>query len=173
MQKLTIHAPRRYFGNKMTISTTAGAMKKFRRTPWRFQETFQTPLKDLERFVAAILSANEDIKQACVVIDQIVFEPKTLKALLPADHMELLIQDCSLAAMSRPEIHKLLRAALADWIDFAFIPSPRPYVIYADHDEYTTFYANTKSNLSRVIAPLSKQGFRQVIGWQRHFDSPR
>jgi hypothetical protein len=31
-------------------------------------------------------------------------------------------------------------------------------VIYADHDEYTTFYANTRSNLNRVVEALVAQG---------------
>jgi hypothetical protein len=37
-------------------------------------------------------------------------------------------------------------------------------VIYADHDEYTTFYASTKSNLNRIVAALSTDGFEQVTG---------
>ena len=32
----------------------------------------------------------------------------------------------------------------------------------ADHDEYTTFFANSKSNLDGVIEPLLKQGFKPV-----------
>jgi len=38
--------------------------------------------KDLDRFVSTILLSKESIKQAHVVIDQIIFESKNLKALI-------------------------------------------------------------------------------------------
>ena len=153
----------------MNASITAGAMKKFRRTPWRFQETFQTPLKDLDHFVSTILLSDENIKQAQVVIEQVVFEPKNLKALSSNVDSQLLSKDWSLTATGKEEVQKLLRAALADWVDFAFIPSPKPFVVYADHDEYITFFANTKGNLNRDISVLTENGFKQVTNWQRLF----
>jgi hypothetical protein len=45
-------------------------------------------------------------------------------------------------------------------------------VIYADHDEYTTFYGNTKSNLTGIVSALSENGFKQVQNWERRFGSP-
>ena len=47
------------------------------------------------------------------------------------------------------------------------MPTPKPFVIYADHDEFTTFYANTRSNLNRVSDTLLTQGFEEVSGYQR------
>jgi hypothetical protein len=152
----------------MNVSIKPGAIKKFRRTPWRFQETFQTPLKDLDRFVATILSADESIKQGVVVVDQYAFEPRNLKALI-ANPEQTLAHDWSVSAVGRDEVQKLLRTTLEDWIDFVFIPSPKPFVIYGDHDEYATFYANTKSNLNRITAILSEKGFIHIENWERRF----
>jgi len=70
-------------------------------------------------------------------------------------------------AVGQREIEELLNAALSDWVDFIFVPAPKPFVIYADHDEYTTFYANTGSNLNRVAEPLLTQGFEEVSEYQR------
>lgn len=61
----------------------------------------------------------------------------------------------------------MLEAALGDWVDFVFVPVPKPFVIYADHDEYTTFYANTKSNLNRVAQALIAAGFEKVLDYER------
>ena len=72
-----------------------------------------------------------------------------------------------MVATGPQEIEDLLHAALSDWLDFLFVPAPRPFVIYADHDEYTTFYANTRSNLNRVAEPLLARGFEEVSGYQR------
>lgn len=47
------------------------------------------------------------------------------------------------------------------------MPAPKPFVIYADHDEYATFYANTRSNLNRVTDALLTQGFEEVSGYQK------
>jgi len=60
------------------------------------------------------------------------------------------------------ETAALLRAALADWVDFAFIPTPKPFVLYGDHDEFTTILAHTRSNLHRATAPLDHAKFKRV-----------
>lgn len=152
----------------MTLSPTPGALKRFRRTVWRFQQTFQTPLKDLDRFVSTIFSAHGPPDKGCVTIDEVVFEPRTLNAFL-AEHSIAggLGRDVSLDATGRQEVERLLRCTLADWIDFLFIPQPKPYVIYADHDEYTTFFANSKGNVSKVVHVLSEGGFQRVKDYER------
>ena len=152
----------------MKLSQIQGSLKRFRRTPWRFQQTFHTPLKNLRPFVSTIASALEPLSGGCVTIDEVVFEPKHLIKLLaehslPAEYGH----DWSLTAEGQHETEALLEAALGDWVDFVFVPSPRPFVIYADHDEYATFYANTKSNLNRVAQALSANGFEKVLGYER------
>jgi hypothetical protein len=152
----------------MTLSPTPGVLKRCRRTVWRFQQTFETPLKDLDRFVSTIFSAHGPPEKGCVTIDEVVCEPRALNALL-AEHSIVgeLGRDVSLDAAGRQEVEELLRSTLADWIDFLFIPQPKPYVIYADHDEFTTIYANAKGNLSKVVHALSEGGFQRIKDYER------
>jgi len=97
-----------------------------------------------------------------------VFEPKSLIATLAKYSLSAkACRDWSLQATGRDEVAEILQAALSDWIDFAFVPTPKPFVIYADHDEYVTFYANTKSNLNTVVEALSARGYRRVLDYQR------
>ncbi len=150
----------------MTVLPTPGAMKRFRRTPWRFQQTFQTPLADLDRFVSAIISGPGKVEAGVVTLDQAI-DSVNLSALLRTSPPTALVRDASLTAESPDEVGPLLRAAFSDWVDFLFVPTPKPFVIYADHDEYATFYANTKSNLNQVVIPLSELGFKKVLNWER------
>lgn len=152
----------------MTKSHAAGEIQRFHRRSWKFQQTFLTPLKDLPHFIATILSAFP-LKAASITIKQIGFEPKHLLALLathsiPAQNY----QNITLTTIAPAEIAPLLEATLSDWIDFLFVPVPSPFAIYADHDEYTTFFANSRSNLNRVITPLMEQGFKAIPDYTRN-----
>ena len=152
----------------MIASHIPGTIKQFGRTIWRFQQTFGTPLKDLDRFVSTILSADPMIEEACVTIDQVVFEPKHLITLLSSNSLPTNYgHDWSFNVTGKQQVHELLKTILADPVDFFFIPTPKPFVIYADHDEYITFYANTKSNLNRAVNPLSDKGFKLIKDFQR------
>ncbi len=153
----------------MTAMQTIGAMKRFRRTSWKFQQTVQTPMEDLNGFVSTIVSAHGHIENAIVTIDQVVFDTVHLNALMPrGDSKCKLARDFSISTDGAQEVESLLSAAFADWIDFSFVPMPKPFVIYADHDEYVTFYANTKSHLNKIIEPLSSHGYRLVPDWTRN-----
>ena len=152
----------------MTLTHTQGSLKRFRRTPWRFQQTFHTPLQKIPPFVATIVSAHGPLQAASAIIDDVVFEPKHLMSLLsslcPASELG---RDWCINATGPQETSALLQAALSDWVDFAFVPTPKPFVICADHDEYTTFYANKKSNLNGIVDALSRAGFESVPGYAR------
>ncbi|MCI0350760.1 MAG: hypothetical protein L0Z53_15150 [Acidobacteriales bacterium] len=118
--------------------------------------------------MATIVSAAGPMQSGCVTIDGVIFDPKHLTALLakfslPPEYGS----EWSVTAHGQQEVQELLQAVLSDWIDFAFTPAPKPFVIYADHDEYTTFYANTKSNLNRVVNALSEQGFERIDDYER------
>jgi hypothetical protein len=130
-----------------------------------FQQTFQTPLKDLERFTDVIISALPRTETAQVIIDQVVFEPRYELPGLFAKHslpQQWSGVDRTVEAQGAMEARELLRAALSEWIDFLFVPTPRPFVIYADHDEYITFLAHRKGKLSGVVTALSAAHFRPV-----------
>ena len=153
----------------MTLSATSGSLKRLRNVPWRFQQTFLTPLRNLQPFVANIIAGRERIEAGTVTIDSVVFEPKKLNSLLASKSLPPSLQrESSIEAAGHQDVHALLQAALSDSVDFWFIPSPKPFVIYADHDEYTTFFANSKSNLNGVVEPLLKQGFT-TVDYERDF----
>ncbi|MEQ2008741.1 MAG: hypothetical protein ABMA26_18330 [Limisphaerales bacterium] len=152
----------------MIISQQSGALKKFRRTPWRFQRTFQTPLRSLAPFTGAILSMIGPVNSGTVLIDSVIFQPKNLEALLTQHHLQpSLLHDMTIVAETAAEVQPLLIAALGGWIDFVFIPSPKPFVLYADHDEYTTFFANSKGSLNKVSTAFAAQGFTAVEDYTR------
>jgi hypothetical protein len=133
---------------------------------------FQTaPLpKNLGPFVGTILSACEPLRSSRVILEQIVFQPKHLTELGAKYSISMdLRKDTTIDAPNKAESEALLLAALSDWVDFAFVPNPKPFIIYADHDEYTTFFANTKANLNRVLTRLGERGFKAVTDYTRHF----
>jgi hypothetical protein len=154
----------------MTLSQNPGTLKKFRRTPWRFQQTFRTPLQDLRPFVTTIVSGKEPLQGGSVTLDQVVFEPKNWLALLARHSLAPEYgREWTLVARDAGEVEELLEAALCDWLDFLFVPTPKPFVIYADHDEFTTLYANTKSNLNGVVEALSAKDFKLAPNFERVF----
>lgn len=152
----------------MTAVHEQGSIKRFWQTAWKFQRTLETPLKALDPFVAAIFSTLSPNQSAKLIVDGCVFEPKTLRTLLKANSLNMACtRDDCVVADTPAEVADLLRAALADWLDFAFVPSPKPFVIYADHDEYITFFGNTKSSLKQVVNVLCDRGFKEVLEYKR------
>ena len=82
-----------------------------------------------------------------MAIEQAVFEPKHWIDLLTRYSLPpRYAKGVSVTATGQQELEELLHTAFTDWFDFLFVPTPKPFVIYADHDEYTTFCANTRSN---------------------------
>jgi hypothetical protein len=145
-----------------------GSIKKFQRTPWRFEKTFQTPLRSLESFSAVIIESLGDMDGGLVTIDAVIMPAGKIEALLASSQLRhSLGHDSCLIAETAGEVRPLLVAALGDWMDFLFVPGPRPFVLYADHDEYTTFFANTRANLGRVTSALERAGFTAVEGYSR------
>lgn len=94
----------------MTVTTTPGALKKFRRTPWRFQQTVERPdAGDLERFVSTIISAHGSLEAATVTIDAVIFDTVRMSGLCPTG--AAITHDVSLVAQSAEEAQALLVAA--------------------------------------------------------------
>jgi hypothetical protein len=152
----------------MKLTEAPTALKEFRETPWELQRTFLTPLKDLKRFVAKIVSASPDMRSGFVAIEQVVFEAKGLNSLLAMYSISGEVKKgVALSADVRKEVEALLEAAFSDWIDFVFFPEPRSFGIYADHDEYTTFFTHTRSDLDRIVEALDVGGFKVIPDWQR------
>ena len=146
-----------------------GAVRKFRRKGWGFQETFHTPLKELDGFVGSIVAAIGEVRSGRVTIERVVFEPRNLVALTSGVCGESEVEEgWSVEATGRAEVEGLLKAALGDWVDFLFVAAPAPFVVYADHDQYVTVFAMRKAGLTGVVAGLAEKGFRRVEGYRRN-----
>lgn len=74
----------------------------------------------------------------------------------------------TITAEGRAEVSALLCSTLADWIDFLFVPQPHSFSIYANHDEFATFYAHKRANLNLVTGPLLlAAGFKLEADYER------
>jgi hypothetical protein len=154
----------------MIASRAPEVLDRFCENPWGFQATFETPLKSLRSFVATIVSSGEPLRAGSLIVDQVVFEPRDLNAMLatysiPSEYGRGLC----LTAAGPQEIEELLRAVFGEWIDFLFVPEPQFFAIYADHDEFTTFYAHNLTKLERIADALSNGGFKAEPQYQRRF----
>ena len=109
----------------MKLSAHPGTLKRLRKVPWRFQQTFLTPLQNLRPFVATIISGREEIQAGTVTVDSVVFEPRNLNQLLTSRSLPPSLQrESSIEVVGHQEVGALLEAVLSDWLDFWFIPSP-------------------------------------------------
>jgi hypothetical protein len=152
----------------MTLSESPEFLKKFRKTPWKFQQTFITPHRNLQHFVAEVVSGSLPCRSGRLTLDQVIFEPTNLISLfnsysIPPQYGH----GWSITAEERQEIEAVLHAAFRDAVDFIFVPTPARFAIFADHDEFTTFYAHTRSNLNRVAEALTRGGFAAVHHYRR------
>jgi hypothetical protein len=149
------------------LSERPEEIHRFRLNPWPFQQTFKTPLKALSRFVTTFL-APFSLEKGAMSTDEVVFEPKGLLQLLANNSLS--VQDqyhLTIQAEGQEAVADLLQAALGDWVDFVFVPSPEVLAIYADHDEYTTFYTRDDATLKNVVSGLDKSGFEAVLDYTR------
>jgi hypothetical protein len=144
-------------------------IKRFRGKPWKAQRTFETPLKDLHRFVQTLLSPIE-LEGAVLETDQIVFEPKNLLSLANRHSIPIQNQwEFALRADGKDSVTELLEAVLGDWVDFTFVPSPADFAIYADHDEYVTIYAPGTTEVDAIASVLISAGFKYVNDYERPY----
>jgi hypothetical protein len=151
----------------MKISLASSNGWRLRETPFAFQQTYVTPLSDLSRFVHALLTPFK-LSEAALWIEQIIFTPDELIKYLNSfgiaiDEGEL--NRAVIHAEDPSETTTLLECVLGQWIDFAFIPSPKNFVIYADHDEYTTVFTANAELLASVHSNMTFQGFKAVDNW--------
>jgi hypothetical protein len=158
----------------MRITEAPGASQALRRKLGRsqgyFQATFRTPLRQLPLFTSTVLAAHTHPEAGSVTLEQVVFTPKNLEALLRNNDLPLTYgRDTTITASGARESEGLLEAAWGDWLDFYFVPVPSPFHLFADHDEYTTFFAATKGHLAKIVTALSIAGFSSVDGYQREW----
>ena len=157
----------------MRIAEAPGAAQALRRklgSQGYFQATFRTPKRQLPLFTSTVLTAHIPPEAGSVTLEQVVFTPKNLEALLMSNDLPLAYgRDTTITASGARESEALLEAAWGDWLDFYFVPAPSPFQLFADHDEYTTFFAATKGHLAKIVTALSTAGFSRVDGYQREW----
>lgn len=144
---------------KMSREQTRGW--RLQNAPFAFQQTYRTPLKNLNEFVHSIL-APFDFLEAELRIETWVFTPENfLKHLeefgIAADSGEL--SGATIISENRSEGEALLKHALTDWMDFAFLPIKSDFAIYADHDEYTTIFTRTQELTTQLSEAMMRRGF--------------
>ena len=156
----------------MQIADTPGASKRLRRTLGRshayVQQTFRTPLQELASFTETVIAAHAPLESGSVTVEQVVFTPTNLQALLTSHKLPPNYgRDWTITAAGPEEITALLEAAWSDALDFYFTPTPRRFHLFADHDEYTTIFAPTKGQVSKLATALTGAGFSRVDGYER------
>jgi hypothetical protein len=150
----------------MRVSSVAKRGKELRRVAKaRPQVTYETPLNDLDNFIGTLSSFMGELVSAVVVVETVVFDPTHLLRLVGCEGAlwEQLIE-----AQGPEESLLLLTAALADWVDFYFVTEPATMAIYADHDEYCTFFPKSEIARARLITALDSAGYVRVDyhrGW--------
>jgi hypothetical protein len=118
-----------------------------------------------------MLKGDQRVRSAHLLVSAVAFPPTNLLALLgghglPGDPAG----GTSVFAETPDESLALLVAALGDWMDFYFLPNPKRFLLYADHDEYITLFAHRKASLSRIKARLTEAGFDEVTAYVREID---
>jgi hypothetical protein len=151
----------------MKITSQQPAGWRLRKEPFPFQQTYVTQMTELPRFVSTLLAPFE-VKEGALWIEVIVFEPKELIWYLRGRGFvctEGQLNRAILQAENIVEAAELLECVLGQWTDFAFIPSPKEFVIYADHDEYTTIFTASDETLNSLRSTMKLEGFKEVEGW--------
>ncbi len=149
------------------LSEEPKQIEHFRLDPWQFQATFTTPLKSLNRFVEIILGTFP-MERGVVSTDLVVFEPTEIIKLLADASIDIENPwKFILGADGHKSVSRMLEAMLGDWVDFLFVASPQGLALYADHDEYSTFYTRDQDSLLLVITRLERAGFRSVSKYRR------
>ena len=156
----------------MEIVETPGASQRLRRALGRsryFQQTFRTPLRESTSFTRAV-AGHAPLELGSVTVDQIVFSPRNLEALLTKYNLPATFgRDWTITAAGPDELAALLEAAWGDPLDFYFTPTPKRFHLFADHHEYTTIFGATTGQVSKLATALLGAGFSRVDGYEREW----
>jgi hypothetical protein len=144
-------------------------LSKFRRTSWKFQQTFAPDGERYEKLLPAVIKSLGEAETATVTIAEVNTGTPFLSALVGlSGESTTLERGTSIVAECRDEIAPLLDAALRDGNNFLFVPAPKPFVMYED-DGFATFFANNRSSLNLIAKPLETLGVKLIQGWQCRF----
>lgn len=153
----------------MKVTHPPGAISKLRRSPWRFQQTFSAEGELFDKFFAAIIAALGDSSMATLTIAEVNTGTRCLSELVGLDSARVTLErGTSIVAENGDEIARLLDAAFRDGNNFLFVPVPKPFVMF-DDDGYSTFFANSKSNLNLIAERMESLGVSPVRDWHCKF----
>ena len=135
--------------------------KHCRRREWKCQTTCITPLKRLPWYTAVLVEQLRPFDRALLVIDQVVFDvPPVLKKLRRHAGERRSVHDAPGHAFENEveAFRAVLKAALSDWVDLRALFSPSDHALWADHDEYTTFFSESSGKIAEVRRVLGEAG---------------
>ena len=152
----------------ITVHRLAPASAQLDRQLWPYECTFETPYRDPTQFVETAFSMFPVITAAEVTIHQVVFEPRTPAPLTlsPRSWSEMQ-ENTVLRADTGESSRALVISCLSEWFDFTFCPGSENFTVYADHDEFCTFYTRGRAEMRKLINALVAGGFRFVDGYRR------
>lgn len=144
-----------------------GALTQMRVRAGEHQVTFAVPPARAPQFASALLGAGIGAVGARLVVDAVVFPPQHLQTALGSGDAEAWLDAETVIEAEPGEAATLLIAALQDWTDFWFVPIPGGFLLYGDHDEYSTIFGQRKGPVSRAADTLRAAGFDEVEGYER------
>ncbi len=132
------------------------------------QRTFRTALESLPKFTAGLLSGQPSLASATVLVEGVVFVPRHLHGLMARNRLSgRCTPGLTITAIGAKECASLLRACLGDWVDFYYLPEPSRFVLFADHDEYTTVFSDETEILVQISSEMARSGFEEITDYVR------
>jgi hypothetical protein len=151
----------------LALASTPGATKKVRQKAGGVQVTFWVTRDGAPAFAAALLSGDPPCDRAELVVQGVSGALYHLGPLIAHPPLVSLPRDTTISATGLEVSTTLLAAAMADYVDFWFVPKPGGLVVYADNDEYATVFAHRQGPVSTAGERLRAAGFREVVGYER------
>ena len=136
-----------------------------RRHAWKRQVTCVTPLKRLPWYTAALIQQLLPFDRALLIIDQVVFDlPPGLEKLRSAAAEQRPVHEAPGHAFEHDVegFRGALESALSGWVDLRALFSPSKHALWADHDEYTTFFSESSGTVADVRRVLRDGGVKLV-----------
>ena len=134
-----------------------------RRRSWKRQTTCHTPLSRLPWFTAALVGQLLPFDRALLVVDAVVFDdPPELVAIRKAagERRPLLVVPGHLFEDDAKGFRAALEVTLSGWVDFRVLFSPTSHALWADHDEYTTFFSKSPGKVADVRRMMEAGGVK-------------
>jgi hypothetical protein len=152
--------------NAYRVEPTPGETKKLRRKAGDAQLTFAVTRAGAKAFASALLSGDPPCERAALVVEETSGALYHIGPLIEQPPLESLPRDTTITATGREAAEALLAAALSDYVDFWFVPTPGGLLVYADNDEYATVFAHRQGPVSKAGERLRAADLTEVTGYR-------